>query len=194
MSPDLSAKFDAYENLLRKWSKTINLVAPSTLSEIRRRHIIDSLQLSKYFPENASTLLDIGSGAGFPGLVLAMVSPDISVSMIESDERKCSFLRTVSRETSTPVIIHNARVENVNILAPDVITARALSSLNSLLRMTRRWWIENPAISLIFPKGENWTKEVGEAKIDHSFTLQDYPSETDPSARILVIRDIHEIK
>lgn len=194
MSPELSAKFDTYENLLKKWSKTINLVAPSTLSDIRRRHILDSLQLCKLMPDNISNLLDLGSGAGFPGLVLAMARPQTSVTMVESDERKCSFLRTVSRETSTPVIIHNARVENVGISSPDFITARALSSLSSLLKMTNRWWENNSEIKLIFPKGENWMKEVAEAQIDYSFALQEHQSETDAAGRILLISDVRSVK
>lgn len=194
MSPELSAKFDAYENLLRKWSKTINLVAPSTLADIRKRHILDSLQLEKHIPNDTKILLDIGSGAGFPGIVLAMAKPDVTVNLVESDERKCSFLRTVSRETFTPVVVHTARVENVDNISPDVITARALASLSSLLAMTEKWWKDNPAITLILPKGENWQTEVSEAQKTYQFSLQNHPSATDGSAAILVIRDIHHIK
>ncbi len=194
MSPELSAKFDAYENFLRKWSKTINLVAPSTLADIRKRHILDSLQLESHIPGGTKILVDIGSGAGFPGMVLAMARPDIVVNLIESDERKCSFLRTVSRETFTPVVIHNDRAENVDISNPDVITARALSSLLSLLSLTEKWWRNNPSLTLIFPKGENWKNEVAEARNFYFFSLSDQPSTTDASARILVIRDIRTTK
>ena len=155
-STELSTKLNKYHELLLKWSKVINLVAPSTLSDAKMRHFIDSTQIIPLIPADAKILFDIGSGAGFPGMVLAIECPNISVHLIESDTKKCSFLSTISRETNTPVLIHNRRIESVDKLEdikPDVITARALASLSELLTLTAQWWDNNPQITLIFPKG-----------------------------------------
>lgn len=191
MTSLLDKKLSQYKQLLIKWGKVINLVAPSTLSHIESRHFQDSLQLLSIIPSEAKTLFDIGSGAGFPGLILAMASPDISVHLIESDQKKCSFLATVSRETDTPVLIHTARVKDVNISAlPDVVTARALASLSELLEMTARWWQENPDLVCIFPKGAKADDEIAEALKLYKFSVETIPSQTDPVAKILILRNI----
>lgn len=186
--------FGLYDNLLQKWGKVINLVAPSTLPESRTRHFKDSEQLANYIPDTAKTLLDIGSGAGFPGLVLAIARTNLTVHLVESDTKKCSFLSTVSRETFTPVIIHNDRVENVDNVQPDVITARALASLVNLLELTEKWWSENSTIRLIFPKGEKAELEIKEAKITYNFTFEKHRSEIDPKSCILVLTSIERKK
>ena len=121
-----------YYGLLLKWQKTINLVSPSTLDDAWNRHFEDSIQVVSYIPENMKILCDIGSGAGFPGLVIAIERPDIQVHLVESDSRKCAFMRTVSRETNlSNVTIHNDRIENViGDIDADYVSARALASLN----------------------------------------------------------------
>lgn len=182
--------YGIYDNLLHKWGKVINLVAPSTLPESRVRHFKDSEQLEKFIPETAKTLLDIGSGAGFPGLVLAIARTNLTVHLVESDTKKCSFLSTVSRETFTPVIIHNTRVENVDNIFPDIITARALASLTNLLDMTERWWSTNQGIILIFPKGEKADLEIAEAITTFEFTLDKHKSTIDQNSSILVLTGI----
>lgn len=193
MPPDLDKKLSQYKALLLKWSKTINLVSPATLKDIDRRHIQDSLQLASLLPEGTKTLIDIGSGAGFPGLVLAMIRPEIEVHLVESDQRKCSFMRTVSRETFTPVVIHNTRAENVDIKSACVISARALAKLGDLLSMTKIWWECNPEILLVFPKGSNWENEVSAAKECFEFDLQTAPSQTEKDAQILLLQHIKSL-
>ena len=154
MPPDLMTKLSTYRTLLGKWGKVINLVAPSTLKDIQKRHFEDSLQLAAFIPRDTEILLDLGSGAGFPGLVLAMTLPLIQVHLVESDQRKCSFLATVSRETNTPAVIHNSRIEDIgSSIRPDVITARALADLKNLLRITEAFWSNQRTITLLFPKG-----------------------------------------
>lgn len=183
-----SPKLTLYMALLVKWSKAVNLVAPSTLPDAERRHFEDSLQLLPLIPEDAKILFDLGSGAGFPGLVLAMERPDIGVHLFESDQKKCAFLSTVSRETDTPVLIHNQRIENVDensTLLPDVITARALASLDQLLGLTEQWWSRNPQAILVFPKGEKAVAEVEDARKKYDFDLESVPSVTDGRAQIL---------
>lgn len=192
----LSAKLSKYEELLLKWSKVINLVAPSTLPDAKTRHFIDSTQIIHLVPSDTKTLFDIGSGAGFPGMVIAIERPDISVHLIESDTKKCSFLSTISRETDTPVIIHNCRIESVDKLdgvKPDVITARALASLSELLALTRQWWEINPQLTLIFPKGAKASEEISEAQKFYLFHLESIPSQTDKFAQILMLQNIQKL-
>ena len=106
-------------------------------------------------------LYDLGSGAGFPGLVIAILRPDLDVHLIESDQRKCSFLRAVSRETGASVSVHNARIEETSLPAPDVVTARALAPLGTLLGFCEQWM--NPDLYALFLKGETYDEEIAEA-------------------------------
>lgn len=195
-STALSAKLNKYHELLLKWSKVINLVAPSTLPDAKMRHFVDSTQIIPLIPADAKTLFDIGSGAGFPGMVLAIECPNLSVHLIESDTKKCSFLATISRETDIPVIIHNRRIEsvdNLNGALPDVITARALASLSELLALTKQWWETNPHLTLIFPKGAKASEELAEARKTYSFQVESIPSQTDKLAQILVLTNVQKI-
>lgn len=191
----LSEKLFKYHELLQKWSKVINLVAPSTLADAKTRHFEDSIQILPLIPEGAKTLFDIGSGAGFPGMVMAIERPDIKVHLIESDTKKCSFLGTVSRETNTPVIIHNQRIEKVDNsegIIPDVITARALASLTELLKLTEQWWSVHPQMTLIFPKGEKSQNEIKDAQKNYQFEAKTYPSLTSQNAEIVVLRQVQK--
>ena len=133
-------KLDTYHALLLKWQKAINLISPKTIDDAWVRHFADSAQLSGYIPEGAKTIMDWGSGAGFPAMVLAMLRPSLDVHAVESDERKCQFMRTVSRETSVPIRIHTQRIEALELdsVNPDIITARALASVSVLLDYVRR--------------------------------------------------------
>ena len=192
----LSPKLQIYKEFLLKWAKVINLVSPSTLSNADSRHFIDSIQLIELIPSGTKELMDIGCGAGFPGLVIAIERPDLKVHLVESDTKKCSFLSTISRETNTPVIIHNCRVEAVDKvegLNPDVITARALASLSDLLQMTTPWWSKNKELTLILPKGIKAQEEIKEAQKSYRFHLKMVPSKTDDKAQILIIAQVEKL-
>jgi 16S rRNA (guanine527-N7)-methyltransferase len=184
LSPDIQAKLKVYQDLLLKWQKSVNLVAPSTLAEAWARHFEDSLQLCDLIPQNA-VIADIGSGAGFPGLVIAIARPDLKVHLIESDSKKCAFLLAVSRETGAKTVdIHQQRIEDVLPgLKVDFITARALAPLTDLLRLCA----SQPHATKLFLKGEAWPKEVEMARADHVFDVVPKPSKTEPSAAILCI-------
>lgn len=189
---DLKVKFEAYIALLTKWQKSINLVSPNTLPDARDRHILDSYGLVPYIPDTVRSIYDLGSGAGFPAMVIAAARPDISVSCLESDGRKCEFLKTISREINIPVTIHMGRIEsNSDLPAPDMITARALASLSQLLAWTSPWWSKSP-VTLLLPKGENWANEIEDAKTIYDFEYKDMPSLTDPKARILLLSKISQ--
>lgn len=189
-------RHNVYHKLLLKWQKTINLVSPATLDNAWDRHFIDSIQLVKYIPDNVKTICDIGSGAGFPGLVMAIERPDIEFHFIESDVRKCTFLRTVSRETSCEnVTIHNDRIEktidvlDVNI---DMVSARALASVRQLISYAEPLWSQNKSLSMLLPKGQNWQEEIEDAQVKYAFDVLDFESETDKNARILIVNNIAE--
>jgi len=132
-SRETMEKFSCYAALLTKWQKAINLVSNSTIPLLWERHILDSYQILKYAPAGEGVWVDMGSGAGFPALIVAMATK-YQVHVIESDQRKCQFMREVSRETSSPITVHNDRIEKIDAFSADVISARALSSLEKLLK------------------------------------------------------------
>jgi len=175
-----------YEALVHKWQKAINLVGPKTLDGLWQRHIIDSLQLLPIIRDDAKTLFDFGSGAGFPGMVLAIARSDVNVTLVESDQRKCSFLQAVSRETKTPVQIKNMRIEQLGTEEkPDVITARALAPLDDLLRLSMSFAQYNHRLQLVFPKGAQAAAELEKARKSYDFEHVSFPSETGADACIL---------
>lgn len=191
-------KLKTYLALLKKWQAKINLVSKNTLEDAWERHFEDSIQIEPLIPDSAKTLFDLGSGAGFPGLVLAILRSDIEVHLIESDQKKCSFLKTVSRETDTPVQIHPERIESVSretnaLPIPDVITARALAPLTDLFDYVDMWISQNQGITLIFPKGESFEGEIAALKEKWHFSCRTYPSKTDKSAKICLFTDIYRL-
>lgn len=181
-------KLTLYQKLLMKWQKAINLVSPSTLQQSGIRHFADSAQLNVHLPKNAKTLVDLGSGAGFPGLVLAILNPQTEVHLIESDTRKCEFMRTVSRETETPVTLHAERIEKIlPQMQADILTARALADLKTLLGYATQM---KKTPFCLFQKGERAQAEIEEARQNFDFEADSVTSLTDPKAQILKISDL----
>ena len=183
----LEDRLATYEALLRKWQASINLISNSTVNDIQTRHFDDSLQILPLIPETAKIIVDLGSGAGFPALPLAMARPDLEVHCIESDHKKCTFLKNVSRETLCGnLTIHCGRIESVLPgLSPDLLTARALASLSQLLD----WGGMTPALYL---KGRQWREEVEQAQKTRRFDYQATPSQTDSNAAILWINPVSD--
>jgi len=188
VSRETREKFQRYSEILVKWQKVINLVSSETIDTMLQRHFIDSLQLLKLIPDKNSCLADMGSGAGFPGLVLA-VSGMNNVHLIESDVRKATFLREVSRETKTQVTIHDQRVESIKIDSIDFITARALAPLSDLLKMVYQLTSDRPTTCL-FLKGEKTNEEIEKAKKKWIFDIEVFDSITDKSGKILKINNL----
>lgn len=191
----MQLKLDTYLKLLLQWQRTINLISPDTVDNAWQRHFEDSMQLADFISKDDKSLCDIGSGAGFPGLVLAIMRPDIDCHFIESDARKCAFLRTVSRETSCEnVTIHNGRIEDVlPDLTPEIITARALGNLERLLEYTQGIWLRNKKLKLLLPKGKNYQHEIDNSKKKYDFDVTVKPSKTDVNAAILIVGNISRI-
>lgn len=177
-------KLKRYEALLKHWQKTINLVSPTTLADAWVRHFEDSLQLLPYMNEGDKKVIDMGSGAGFPALVLATARPETHFTLIESDARKCAFLTNVVAELGlTNAKIINKRIDQVE-LAADCLTARALAPLTDLLT----WGQHFNAHHALFPKGRNWVQEVEIAQKNHTCsTWNIHPSTTEHDARIIEI-------
>ena len=189
VSRETSEKFERYQALLSKWQRTINLVSVETLPDIGTRHFVDSYQLIDFIPSTAKSLCDWGSGAGFPGLVIAMARPDLDITLIDSDQRKCAFLRVVSRETQTKVKILDDRVDAV-VRSVDLVTARAFAPLKDILRLGLAWVQENPALKFLLLKGQTAEAEILEARQAYDFDVQIFSSRTDPAASILLIEKL----
>ena len=195
VSRETIEKLEIYANLVRKWTKRINLVAPGTVEALWERHFTDSAQLLSLAPDGVKTWVDLGSGGGFPGAVIAMMASatgsDLAITLIESDQRKAAFLRTVARETDTRIYVLAERVETADPSGADVVTARALAPLELLLGYVTRHIGEN-GIALL-PKGANASSEVELALKTWSFTCESVQSMTDNQAAILKIGDIKRV-
>ena len=181
-----------YHKLLLKWQPAINLVSNKTLQDSWVRHFADSAQLSNYIPYGVKTIMDWGSGAGFPGSVLAVMRPELDFMLVESDERKCQFLRTVSRETSATMRIENARIEDVvaKFEAPDLVTARALKPIVQLLDFGARYIKAGVPMCYLLLKGEAADKEIQDAQERYIFDVDRHASLTHAEACVLLLRDI----
>ena len=181
-----------YEILLQKWQKRINLVGPQTVSDAWRRHFEDSMQLWEYIPDNARVLVDLGSGAGFPGLVLAIIAveerPSLVVHLVESDSRKCVFMTEVARECGASVQIHEERIEQMDGFPADVITARALKDVKTLLSYSRPFVV--PQTMALFLKGEKGRQEWQDVGSVVSAGADFIPSQTDKNGIILKLTQI----
>jgi 16S rRNA (guanine527-N7)-methyltransferase len=184
-----------YERLLRQWQKAVNLVAPSTLSDVWHRHIADTAQVADLVPPSAKSLLDLGSGGGFPGLVLAIMLSErhsIRTVLVESDARKAAFLRDVARGTGTLVEILSTRIENeetqLRVGTVDVVTARALAPLSRLLTLAAPFFTA-PTVGL-FLKGRDVHGEITAARGVWQFDVELVPSRTDANGRVAVVRSI----
>jgi len=193
VSRETFERLELLERELRRWQAIKNLVGPATLDSIWDRHIADSLQLLALAPEDARTWLDLGSGAGFPGLVLAIAGAErgLRVHLVESNSRKCAFLRHIARLTGVSATVHEARLEAVVpgfVGQADVVSARALASLVQLLDWTAPM-LKAGTIGL-FPKGRDAEIELTEARKKWTFEAEILPSSTDSEARILRITSI----
>jgi len=181
--------FKRYHELLLKWNQTINLVSSNSLDEFIERHIIDSLQLLKYLPDKNIEIIDLGSGAGLPGIILSLAGIK-KVTLIESDSRKAAFLLQASKLSSEKIEIINDRIENVNDLECDVLTSRALADLDSLLGYNQTILVRD---KYLLHKGEFYQKEIDEAKKHWLFNVNVHDSITSKYSKILEIIDISPI-
>ncbi len=187
---DISARFRAFDATLLDWSSRHNLVARSTLEHRWERHYRDSAQLFSFLPGDAKTIADFGSGAGFPGLVLAAMGLDrgLKIVLIESIGKKAAFLNAaITAMALDNVEVIPQRIESIAISPPDVVTARALAQLDRLLAYA--YEIAQKETLLIFPKGQDVEAELTEAAKSWHMRVEKRPSVTSPGSTILLIRD-----
>jgi 16S rRNA (guanine527-N7)-methyltransferase len=184
-----------FVDLLGKWTQKINLISKSTASDIWRRHILDSVQIYDFAPNKFSLWLDIGSGGGLPGVVVAALAaqfePGARIVMIESDQRKAAFLRTALRELGLGGDVLANRIDAMAPMGADVLSARALAPLDQLLAFTERHL--KPGGTEIFPKGKTVDQEIADASTNWLFQIEKHASMTDADARILTIKDIKRV-
>jgi 16S rRNA (guanine527-N7)-methyltransferase len=181
------ARLERYVAMLMDWQDRLNLVARSTLDDPWRRHVLDSAQLQRYLPAGVRTLVDLGAGAGFPGLVLAMLGV-AEVTLVEARQKKCRFLEAVAAATATAVTIAPVRAETLSGPVFDVVTARALAPLDKLLGLSSR--VAGSATTCLFLKGERAERELTEARARWMMTVSEHPSLSHPDGVVLEIRDV----
>lgn len=184
-----------YAELLTKWNPAINLVSKSTIPDLWTRHFADSAQLLEIAATDSGTWADLGSGGGFPGMIVAILAaekqPGLKITCVESDQRKATFLRTVARETGTDAKVISERIETLSPLNADVISARALAPLTTLIGYADRH-LAREGIAL-FLKGTGQAKEIDAALASWAFQIDTFPSRTDPGATILKLRSIRRV-
>ncbi|NRB18226.1 MAG: 16S rRNA (guanine(527)-N(7))-methyltransferase RsmG [Rhodobacteraceae bacterium] len=191
VSRETMERLEIFEQVLLKWNPKINLVSRASLNNLWTRHIIDSIQVyrSAKAPDH---WLDIGSGGGFPGLIVGIMAaeeaPNTIVTLIESDQRKSVFLRTAARECGIKINVLSERIEHVDRLAANILSARALADLNTLLGFADHH-LDEDGIAL-FPKGVTWKKELEEARQNWRFEVDPIKSLTEPDAVILKVRGV----
>jgi len=191
VSRETLEKLDAYVDLLVRWQAKINLVSKHSLGDVWRRHILDSIQLMNLVPEGTRIIADIGAGAGLPGipLALAMVGNgwDGQIHLIESDTRKCAFMREAIRITQANAIVHNLRVEDYQSPKAEVITARALAPLDALLTVAKP--IAAPGAVCLFLKGKSAKDELISARESWHMDVNQSASLSDPEGKVLIISE-----
>jgi 16S rRNA (guanine527-N7)-methyltransferase len=189
VSHETLSRLKLYIALLEDWNSRHNLVSEASLAEVWHRHVYDSAQLAPLVPPDAKTIADLGSGAGFPGLVLAiMLRGRRKVSLFEATRKKAEFLQTVAGRLDLNVSVRNERIEAAPSVAFDVVTARACAPLPLLLGYAQNF--VGPATVCLFLKGQNLGGELTEARKSWKMKLQEHPSKTHPSGVILEIRNL----
>jgi 16S rRNA (guanine527-N7)-methyltransferase len=187
VSDETLRNLEKYKDILIQWQKKINLVSPKSLKDLWRRHMLDSAQLFSHIANKENPVADLGSGAGFPGMVLAIMGLN-NIHLVESDNRKCTFLREISVETNTNVTIHNIRIEKMGAVKADVVLARGLASLDTLLDYATPLLAEDGYC--LFQKGQKVEQELTLCQKNRMMQVQRIGSVSDPTGVILKIENV----
>lgn len=192
VSRETIERLEKFEEVLLKWNPRINLVSKNSLQDLWNRHIVDSVQVFTCVEDPGVSWVDIGSGGGFPGIVVAIMAaehaPKTKVTLIESDQRKSAFLRTAARECGVPVTVLTQRIEEADPQKADVLSARAVADLDALLHFSERHLAKNGLG--VFPKGASWKKEVDKAAERWRFEVEPITSLTETEAVVLKIKGV----
>ena len=194
VSRETFEKLSIFCKTLIKWQNSINLISKSSIKNIWERHLLDSAQLYKHIKDINGNILDFGSGAGFPGLVLAIMGKK-NIHLIESDQKKCVFLKEIAMLTDTNITIHNCRIENLSFINVDLITCRALAPLNKLVDYVETFVSKSSDKKQTFPKllflkGKNYKDELLQLRKNRNIDFKEYPSITDKDGKILYINKV----
>jgi len=187
VSHETAAKLDRYAELLGEWNQKFNLVADSTFPHVWQRHFLDSAQLMNHIPSNAETLADLGSGAGFPGVIISILGFP-KVHLIESIIKKANFLRELVKELRLSADVHQVRIESMAGIKFDVVTARALKPLPQLLKYAQPL-MKKDSLCLVL-KGKQADAELTESAKYWKFNSEIFPSLSDSSGRVIKIRNL----
>jgi 16S rRNA (guanine527-N7)-methyltransferase len=187
VSRETLARLEAYAELLTRWSVRINLIGRDTIADLWRRHILDSAQLRRLVPARARSMIDLGSGAGLPGLVLAVLGVP-GVELVEADSRKSAFLREAVRITEADAMIRPCRIEAVPRHPVDVVTARACAPLDRLLGLAEAFLA--PDSVCLFLKGERIEEELTVARKNWTMAMSISQSRSDPRGAILRLQQV----
>ena len=192
VSRETFEKLSVFHNTLLKWQNSINLISGSTTKNIWERHILDSAQLFKFVRDIDGNILDFGSGAGFPGLVLAIMGKK-KVHLVESDHKKCVFLKEISMLTEIDITIHNCRIENLRFINVDLVTCRALAPLNKLIQYVETYIRKSSKHNHLFPKllflkGKSYKSEL--SQLNKKIHFKEFPSITDKDSKILYVNKL----
>lgn len=190
-------KIKIFEELLKKWQKSINLISSNTLSVLHERHVLDSAQLYPMIKPGRQVLMDMGSGAGFPGLILALLNQTqgdglLEVHLVESDARKGAFIQEAMRQCHIQAVLHTARVEQLAPFAVDYVTARALKEVSILLDYATPFLTDKSVC--LFLKGEKADEELQKARNQYDFVAKSFQSLTSPNGTILELTQIKRME
>ena len=194
VSRETIRRLELYAKELIRWQRTINLVGPETLDQIWRRHILDSAQLVGFIPGDARRIMDMGSGAGFPGMVLALLLRDVEdleVFLVEANVRKSAFLRHILAVTGVRATICNQRLELLNLEPMDIITSRALAPVSDLLTYAAP--LTHGHTRCLFLKGQNVVSELTKAAKCWTITATQHPSLSESTGTVLVIKEFERV-
>ena len=180
-------KVDFYLSSIIKYNKHTNLVGKSTLINPWKSHILDSLQLHTYIKNKELSILDMGTGAGIPGVILSIIGYN-DTTLVDSNGKKIKFLKFLKKSMNLNIKIYLSRLENLNNLKFDVITSRALTNLNQLISYSQKFLKKNSVV--IFLKGKTVNDEIYEAKKNWSFQTSKYQSLSDPRGCVLELKNI----
>lgn len=191
VSRETAERLTAYAALVRKWNPAINLFSRNDLTQLETRHIADALQLAAWLPADLTEAIDLGSGGGIPGVVLAVVTR-AHWHLVESDKRKAAFLAEAARVTGANITVHACRIEQLELPAVIVVTARALAPLPLLLQLAHRFI--RPDGFLLAPKGRTADAELTEASRQWHMNVERSASKTDLAAYILKISEVRHVR
>ena len=194
VSRETYEKLCLFHEILVKWQNSINLISNSSIKNIWERHFLDSAQLYTFIRGVDGNIMDFGSGAGFPGMVLAIMGKK-NIHLVESDYKKCVFLKEIAMLTETDITIHNCKIEDLAFINVDLITSRALASLTKLITYVEVFINKSLEKKIIYPKllflkGKSYYNEVLEASKNKKICLKEYPSITDIHGKILYIKKV----